>query len=214
MDFALTLDSFLRSVSVILARTFIWWYFLLMFPEVTFLIASACYSWSFVFFLATFIYSVRAFANSSLFLIGFRITLGLKPESIISSSTLLLGVVASLWFWNEEDLEVDPDVDEADGVVVLEDMVEFFSSFSEVACKAFQFYVLDSCFHLVTFPQLSFFYQLTISHVFHRCYSSLVDENQVQPREDNSDKLGYGMCHFLRVLFWLKSKFLSLFYSL
>ena len=26
-----------------------------------------------------------------------------------------------------------------------------FSSFSEVDCKAFQFYVLDSCFHLVTF---------------------------------------------------------------
>ena len=30
---------------------------------------------------------------------------------------------------------------------------------------------------------------------------------------DNSHRLGYGMCHFLRVLFWLKNKFLGLFYS-
>ena len=29
----------------------------------------------------------------------------------------------------------------------------------------------------------------------------------------NSHRLGYGMCHFLRVLFWLKNKFLGLFYS-
>ena len=65
MDFALTLDSFLRSVSVILARTFICRYFLIMFHEITFLIA--CCSWSFVFLLATFISSERAFANSSLF---------------------------------------------------------------------------------------------------------------------------------------------------
>ena len=36
---------------------------------------------------------------------------------------------------------------------------------------------------------------------------------QQRPREDNSHKLGYGMCHFLRVLFWLKNKFLGLFYS-
>ena len=33
-------------------------------------------------------------------------------------------------------------------------------------------------------------------------------------RGDNSHRLGYGMCHFLRVLFWLKNKFLGLFYSL
>ena len=32
-------------------------------------------------------------------------------------------------------------------------------------------------------------------------------------RGDNSHKLGYGMCHFLRVLFWLKNKFWGLFYS-
>ena len=94
MDFALTLDSFLRFVSVILAKTFICRYFLIMFPEITFLIA--CCSWSFLFFLATFISSERAFASSSFFLIGFGITLGLTPESIISASTLLLGVVASL----------------------------------------------------------------------------------------------------------------------
>ena len=31
---------------------------------------------------------------------------------------------------------------------------------------------------------------------------------------DNSYRLGYRMCHFLRVLFWLKNKFLGLFYSL
>ena len=102
IDLALTLDSFLRSVSVILTRTFICRYFFIMFPQITFLIA--CCSWSFVFFLATFISSERAFANSSLFLIGFGITLRLTPESLNSSSTLLLGVVASLWFWNEEDL--------------------------------------------------------------------------------------------------------------
>ena len=30
----------------------------------------------------------------------------------------------------------------------------------------------------------------------------------------NSHRLGYGMCHFLRVLFQLKNKFLGLFYSL
>ena len=30
---------------------------------------------------------------------------------------------------------------------------------------------------------------------------------------DNSHKLGYGMCHYLRVLFWLKNKFLGLFCS-
>ena len=30
----------------------------------------------------------------------------------------------------------------------------------------------------------------------------------------NFHRLGYGMCHFLRVLFWLKNKFLGLFYSL
>ena len=29
----------------------------------------------------------------------------------------------------------------------------------------------------------------------------------------DSHRLGYGMCHFFRVLFWLKNKFLSLFYS-
>ena len=29
----------------------------------------------------------------------------------------------------------------------------------------------------------------------------------------NSHRLGYGMCHFLRVLFWLKNKDLGLFYS-
>ena len=29
----------------------------------------------------------------------------------------------------------------------------------------------------------------------------------------NSHRLGYGMYHFLRVLFWLKNKFLGLFYS-
>ena len=29
----------------------------------------------------------------------------------------------------------------------------------------------------------------------------------------NSNRLGYGMCHFLRVLFGLKNKFLGLFYS-
>ena len=93
MDFALTFDNFLRSVSVILARTLICRYFLIMFPEITFLIA--CCSWSFVFFLATFISSERVFGNSSLFLIVFGITLGITPESIISASTLLLGVVAS-----------------------------------------------------------------------------------------------------------------------
>ena len=32
-------------------------------------------------------------------------------------------------------------------------------------------------------------------------------------RRDNSHRLGYGMCHFLRVLFRLKNKFLGLFYS-
>ena len=31
---------------------------------------------------------------------------------------------------------------------------------------------------------------------------------------DNSHRLGYGMCHFLRVLFWLENIFLGLFYSL
>ena len=30
----------------------------------------------------------------------------------------------------------------------------------------------------------------------------------------NSHILGYGMCHFLRVLFWLENKFLGLFCSL
>ena len=30
----------------------------------------------------------------------------------------------------------------------------------------------------------------------------------------NFHRLGYGMCHFLRVLFQLKNKFLGLFYSL
>ena len=30
----------------------------------------------------------------------------------------------------------------------------------------------------------------------------------------NFHRLGYGMCHFFRVLFWLKNKFLGLFYSL
>ena len=30
----------------------------------------------------------------------------------------------------------------------------------------------------------------------------------------NFHRLGYGMCHFLGVLFWLKNKFLGLFYSL
>ena len=33
-------------------------------------------------------------------------------------------------------------------------------------------------------------------------------------RGGNSHRLGYGMCHFLRVLFWLENKFLGLFYSL
>ena len=33
------------------------------------------------------------------------------------------------------------------------------------------------------------------------------------PWGDNSHRLGYEMCHFLRVLFWLKNKFLGLFYS-
>ena len=28
----------------------------------------------------------------------------------------------------------------------------------------------------------------------------------------NSHRLGYGMCHFLRVLFWMENKFLGLFY--
>ena len=28
---------------------------------------------------------------------------------------------------------------------------------------------------------------------------------------NNSHRLGYGMCHFFRVLFWLKNKFLGLF---
>ena len=50
-------------------------------------------------------------------------------HGLISASTLLLGVVASGWFWNEEDSEVDPDVDEGDRDVVLEDMVEFFFFF-------------------------------------------------------------------------------------
>ena len=30
----------------------------------------------------------------------------------------------------------------------------------------------------------------------------------------NSHRLGYGMCHLFRVLFWLENKFLGLFYSL
>ena len=30
----------------------------------------------------------------------------------------------------------------------------------------------------------------------------------------NSQRLGYGMCHFLRVLFLLENKFLGLFYGL
>ena len=34
------------------------------------------------------------------------------------------------------------------------------------------------------------------------------------PRGSNFHRLGYEMCHFLRVLFWLKNKFLGLFYSL
>ena len=33
------------------------------------------------------------------------------------------------------------------------------------------------------------------------------------PRGNNSHRLGYGMCHLLRVLFGLKNKFLGLFYS-
>ena len=32
-----------------------------------------------------------------------------------------------------------------------------------------------------------------------------------EPWGDNSHRLGYGMCHFLRVLFWLENKFLGLF---
>ena len=35
-----------------------------------------------------------------------------------------------------------------------------------------------------------------------------------EPQGDNSHRLGYRMCHFLRVLFWLKNKFFGLFYSL
>ena len=36
---------------------------------------------------------------------------------------------------------------------------------------------------------------------------------QNSARGDNSHRLGYGMCHFFRVLFRLKNKFLGLFYS-
>ena len=38
-------------------------------------------------------------------------------------------------------------------------------------------------------------------------------QSDVRSWGDNSHRLGYGMCHFLRVLFWLKNKFLGLFYS-
>ena len=38
--------------------------------------------------------------------------------------------------------------------------------------------------------------------------------HQPCPSGDNSHRLGYGMCHFLRVHFQLENKFLGLFYSL
>ena len=56
----------------------------------------------------------------------------------------------------------------------------YFSSFSEVACKNPSVLRFRFLFSFVTFPQLSFFCQLTISYVFYYCYYSLVDENQVQ----------------------------------
>ena len=56
----------------------------------------------------------------------------------------------------------------------------YFSSFSEVACKSLSVLRFRFLFSFVTFPQLSFFCQLTISYVFYCCYYSLVDENQVQ----------------------------------
>ena len=38
--------------------------------------------------------------------------------------------------------------------------------------------------------------------------------HEINFRGDNSHRLGYGMCHFLRVLFWLKNKFLGQYFSL
>ena len=61
--------------------------------------------------------------------------------------------------------------------------------------------VLNNSVHLVPcFLENS---QINKSKNYYRMFSS----------GDNSHRLGYRMCRFLRVLFWLKNKFLGLFYS-
>ena len=47
----------------------------------------------------------------------------------------------------------------------------------------------------------------------HNMKYDLIQLDQRGAQGDNSHRLGYGMCHFFRVLFWLKNKFLGLFYS-